>query len=268
MLRSRSKIFDWIRAVSAAAVPLAVKGTALELIPLIDNATLTSDLSISQAARSLSADARTVRRHRRALIDAGLLANVNGWRLTVNTEHLTPVKCGRTEHVLPVKYGRTEHMSPDNNDRSNIITALIGSRSDLRAREKQPSQTQALSDLPSKWQPAIQNRKPTNPTGAEQLERAWSLATGAPFQWPNWSAVVAPYLTAEELAELAEVGARAQTPNLPFLAAVASRIIRDSNKPKTQRRQTAYNSRARSRRLHTCNGTLDALSGYSGEPEP
>ncbi len=271
MSKSKSSIFDWIRAVSASTIKLAVKGTALELIPLIDNQTMTTDLTIQQAARSMSGDSRTIRRHRRALIDAGFLEDSAGWILTLNTENLSPVKFGRTEHKSPDKFGRTEQTSPDKDDRSIIITALIDSISDPRARKdstkQQPGKSPKLEDLPNKWRPDVKTRKPTNTLGAEQLDHAWNMATGAAFGWPRWSAIVAPYLTADELAELARVGSSSPRPNLPFLASVASRIIRQANNPKHKRRQTAYNGRISSRQPETCSGTLDALSGYLGESD-
>ena len=265
MTHAPPSILHWIRAVAVAQIPMATKGLALMLVPLVDNTTLAAHHSIRQVAGKWQISQGTCKRHKATLVAAGLLTSGQGWQLAtptqmagdlpVNTEHGSGIKSDTvgvskliTESMGSIKSDtpKGSNMRPFNHHRSTPSLYPNNSTNDdgvgvsklITENNSRPHRPPGLSDLPARIRPNTGHRKPDG-YHWHQWQQGWQQATGKPWPWPVWAQAVLPYLTPEERSELQ--GAAMSTPrlNLNYCNAIVSRLCNGKSKKATESRLRA-----------------------------
>jgi len=240
--------FAWLRAARIATHTGAISRECLamcaELMIMVDSKTLRSDRSVKDASIWMLAKPDTLKRYRRKLVAAGLLAKGQGWQLLIPDEGVSPQTPGVSRDTPGVSRDTpgvsrdTPKVSPHplpNNYRSTSFSAS----NDHQWREEEDEGSMTLSSLHPSHRPNLRDRKPEHGYDLRALDRTWRAERRSAWPWVGWARAVLPYLTSDEQGELVAAAISTPTPNLPYLVSVVSRICSGKTKRHHQHQHRA-----------------------------
>ena len=238
--------FAWLRAARIAAHTGQISRECLamcaELVIMVDSKTLRSDRSVKDASIWMLAKPDTLKRYRRKLVTARLLARGQGWQLlipSVGVSHGTPGVSPATPGVSPA----TPKVSPQPPPIYYRSTSSSTSNDHHQWGDMDgaPVVEPQLTHLHPSHRPKLRDRQPIHGYDLGALDRTWRAERRKPWPWVRWAKVVLPYLTPEEQGEMVAAAVSTPTPNLPFLVAVVTRLC--SGKTKRQHHNTTKASK-------------------------
>lgn len=234
-------ILHWIRAAARANLTPGCKGFCLELVPLMNSHTLSSDFSTSRMASKVTAALPSVKVYRRQLVREGLLRSGKGWHLTLPDGEKKTSKgiCGDPkkgsveipEEVSRDLWGSQKGITGDPKKGSVEIPVLYNgtstffsasSSTDNKVYKAEP--LPSLDDLSLEHRPDIGDRTFNPDVSLDSWFNRWRSVKGADFPWRGWAMRVLPYLQEMEREKLLNALLSSQKPNLKYAKVIVSRM--------------------------------------------
>lgn len=219
--------FAWMRAVKQAAhegkLSTGCLAFCFELVLLIDSATQSSMRSVKDVSIDTLPKPSTIKRYRRQLAEAGLLARGPGWVLNNPTLGVSPQIPGIPTDTpgIPTDTPRVSPQNPSNYYKSTSSSTCTDSTVMV-----------TLEMLPERHRPDTGKRTPDTAFSGDVWHNRYKALRGSPWPWPVWSRAVLPFITNEEREELLEALLGTSDPNIRYAKAIVERMCSGSSKKK------------------------------------